>query len=443
MRDTQTIYAPLTPVGGAVSLYRLSGPEVLSTLRAVTGRSHFQPRHSYKVALRDQSGVIIDPCALLVFYPAPHSYTGEDVAEISLHAGKYVSDRFCFYLHHNNLRLADPGEFSRRAVLYGKMTLEQALGVRYLIESKTQQQYRAALAQMTGQTLRGVHEDWDALREHLLVLFRDAEASLEFPDEDDISKDLEDALSENIKEFLLKIKQYHDFYEKKEMMRTGISVVLVGPPNVGKSSLLNALAREDYAMVSDIPGTTRDVVQVLVNWGGYAVRLMDTAGLRETSDPLESMGIQRTRDQEQSATITLLMLDRETLHQEATLRTQCRSPNVILVLTKADVFSYDPQNNAVIVSAQSRHGLQDLEKAVLEILETEFSSALEQPDRGDVIKGVLDRALVALKNAFEEKRLEIRVQILYDALKILAPVMSDVDQEEVLDRIFSGFCIGK
>ncbi|MFM7621757.1 MAG: GTPase, partial [Alphaproteobacteria bacterium] len=269
------------------------------------------------------------------------------------------------------------------------------------------------------------------------------EASLEFPDEDDISKDLEDALSENIKELLLKIKQYHDFYEKKEMMRTGIPVVLVGPPNVGKSSLLNALAREDYAMVSDIPGTTRDVVQVLVNWGGYAVRLMDTAGLRETSDPLESMGIQRTRDQEQSATITLLMLDRETLHQEATLRTQCRSPNVILVLTKADVFSYDPQNNAVIVSAQSRHGLQDLEKAVLEILETEFSSSLEQPDRGDVIKGVLDRTLVALKNAFEEKRLEIRVQILYDALKILAPVMSDVDQEEVLDRIFSGFCIGK
>jgi tRNA modification GTPase len=443
MKDTQTIYAPLTPSGGAVSLYRLSGSQALLAIQQMTGKSTFKGRYSYKVTLRDTEGALIDPCALVVFYPAPNSYTGEDVAEISLHAGKSVNDHFCACLHQNGLRLAEPGEFSRRAVLKGKMTLEEALGVRYLIESQTQQQYRAALAQMTGQTTGVVHEDLDFVREQLLLLLRDAEASLEFPDEDDISSDLEEALSEKIAELLLILKQYQDFYQKKEMLRSGIPVVLLGPPNVGKSSLLNALAREECALVSDIPGTTRDVVQVLVNWGGYAVRLIDTAGVRETADPLEAMGIQRTRDQEKSSRITLLMLDQETMDQEDILRAQCHSPNVILVLTKADVFSYDQHDEAVCVSSQSGKGLRELESCVQKILEEEFSSSVEKADSGDVIKGVLDRAFIALNSAFEEKRLEIRVQILYDVFDTLASMVHDVDQEEVLDRIFSGFCIGK
>lgn len=443
MKDTQTIYAPLTPSGGAVSLYRLSGSQALLAIQQMTGKSTFKGRYSYKVTLRDTEGALIDPCALVVFYPAPNSYTGEDVAEISLHAGKSVNDHFCACLHQNGLRLAEPGEFSRRAVLKGKMTLEEALGVRYLIESQTQQQYRAALAQMTGQTTGVVHEDLDFVREQLLLLLRDAEASLEFPDEDDISSDLEEALSEKIEELLLILKQYQDFYQKKEMLRSGIPVVLVGPPNVGKSSLLNALAREDCALVSDIPGTTRDVVQVLVNWGGYAVRLIDTAGLRETEDPLEAMGIERTKDQEKSSRITLLMVDQKTFDQAEHLRAQCSSPNVVLVFTKSDLFSYSGHKGAVCLSAQTREGLDVLEKTVQSILDREFSVMIEKIDMGSFVKDCLDRAFITLNTAFEEKRLEIRVQILYDVFRILASMVPDVDQEEVLDRIFSGFCIGK
>lgn len=443
MRDVQTIYAPLTPLGGAVSLYRLSGPLVLPILQAMTGRIIFKARYSYKLSLNDTTGTLIDPCALVVFFPSPKSYTGEDVAEISLHGGKAVRDHFCSYLHHKGLRVAKPGEFSRRAVLNGKMTLQEALGVRYLVESQTQKQYRAALAQMTGQTMGDVHKDLDLVREHLLLLLRDAEASLEFPDEEDISSDLEEALSEKIKKLIRLLHQYQELYKKKEMLRDGIPVVLLGPPNVGKSSLLNALAKEECALVSDIPGTTRDVVQVLVNWGGYAVRLIDTAGLRDTVDPIEVMGIQRTRQQEQSARITLLMLDQDTLSQQQILREQCHSPNVVVVLTKSDLFSYPDINDAVCLSTQTRDGLNVLENTIQAILDQDFSEIIEKTDMGSSIKACLDRALIVLKESLEEKRLEIRVQILYDALDVLASMVPSVDKEEVLDRIFSGFCIGK
>jgi tRNA modification GTPase len=217
----------------------------------------------------------------------------------------------------------------------------------------------------------------------------------------------------------------------------------MGPPNVGKSSLLNALAREECALVSDITGTTRDVVQVLVNWGGYAVRLIDTAGLRETEDPLEVMGMARTRQQEESAKITLLMLDEKTWDQEAALRQQCQSPNIIVVFTKADMFSYPQKPGFVSVSSQTRVGLDDLESTVQSILDAEFSGTIEKADMGETIKVLLDRALIGLTSAIQEKRLEIRVQILYDLAEVLASMIPDIDHEEVMDRIFSGFCIGK
>ncbi len=443
MKDTDTLYAPITGRGGAVCVYRLSGPDVLSKIQALTGRVSFKPRYSYKVSLISQEGDIIDPSALVTFFPGPKSYTGEDVAEVHLHASKVVSDHFCSFLHKKGLRLAEPGEFSRRAVLNGKMTLDEALGVRYLIESQTQQQYRAALAQMTGQDRSLVHQDFENVREHLLLLLRDAEASLEFPDEEDISREIERSLTKKMQDLLPVLKNHQKLYEKKEMLRAGIPVVLMGPPNVGKSSLLNALAREEYALVSDIPGTTRDVVQVLVNWGGYAVRLIDTAGLRETEDPLERMGMARTLKQEESARITLLMLDEKTLDQEAVLRQQCQSPNIIVVFTKADVFFYPQKPGVVSVSSQTRVGLDHLEFTVQSILEVEFSGAIEKADMGETIKVLLDRALIGLTSAIQEKRLEIRVQILYDLAEVLASMIPDIDREEVMDRIFSGFCIGK
>ena len=443
MKDSDTIYASITGRQGSVCVYRLSGVLVKSVLSHITKKSAFKGRYFYKVSIFDENGTIIDPSALVVLFPAPNSYTGEDVAEVHLHASDAVIKAFCHTLHIFGLRLATAGEFSKRAVLNGKMTLKQAIGVKYLIESKTILQYRAAVSQMTGKSSQSVNSDWENVSERLLLIISHAEACLEFSDEDDTINDSERSLTLKISQLIVIIQDYLDLYQKRSELRQGIPVVLVGPPNVGKSSLLNALARYDCAIVSDIAGTTRDTVQVILNWGGYAIRLIDTAGLRDTVDPIEIIGIEKTKKYEEQSIITILLLDNETLHLYDDLRKKCLSPNIITVLNKNDIVSFDDTKGFLTISAKTGDGLLELENLVENILNQHYADCIESSDFGDEIYSMLQSALIGLNQALDEKMLEIKVQILYDLFSLLQKMVPAIDAEDVLDRIFSQFCIGK
>lgn len=433
-----TVFAPASGFGrAAVAVVRVSGPASGAILAAMAGPVPAPRRLSLRT-LRDPHDESVLDRALVAWFPGPDTYTGEDMAELHLHGGPAVRMGVLAALaRFPGCRAAEPGAFTRRAVLNGRLDLAEAEGVADLIEAETEGQRRQALRQLDGALSRQVA----AWRAEAIDCLAAAEAALDFSDEGDVDDaGLDAALFTRAAALRGEIAAALHDGRRGERLREGFWVVLAGAPNAGKSTLLNALSRREAAIVSDVPGTTRDAIEVRLDLGGLPVFLVDTAGLRETAEPVEIAGISRTRARIASADLVLVLVppggtppDLGTADVQ-TLRVQ----------TKADLLA-DSQNGMLAVSAHTGAGLEDL----LDAIQAEAQSGL---GAGDALitrarhRAALERCvdhLDRLESGAGRGMPELAAEDLRLAVRALGEVGGHVGVEDVLDRLFSGFCIGK
>lgn len=443
---TATIFALATAPGRAgVAMVRISGPGAREALAAVAGLVP-PPRVARRARFRDPvSGEAIDD-GLALFFPGPRSFTGEDVAELHLHGGRAVVAGLLDALGRlPGCRLAEPGEFSRRAFDHGKLDLTAAEGLADLVAAETAAQRRQALRQLGGELGR-LYDGW---RERLLRALAHAEAEIDFPDEglpDEILARLRGEVQSLAAEITAHLADDH----RGERLREGVSVAIVGPPNAGKSSLMNALARRDVAITAASAGTTRDVIEVALDLHGYPVVLADTAGLRAAGDAVEAEGVRRAHERAAAADLRLVILD-ITRPEEAAAVRELADENAIVVLNKIDLVPGDRGSWADVLGAGVALRLSvttgDGMGALLERLEQEVARRLVA-DGAPVITRARHRAALqdcadALARFLRAGLPELGAEDLRLATRALGRITGRVDVEQMLDIIFREFCIGK
>ena len=461
---SRSIAAIATPPGrGGIGIVRVSGTDLVALIRGMAGRT-LPARTATRVAFRDAQGAAIDE-GLALYFPAPHSYTGEDVVEWHGHGGVAVMRLLLARCVELGARLAEPGEFTQRAFLNGKLDLAQAESVADVIEASTATAVRAAARSLTGEFSREVH----ALRDALVDLRMYVEASLDFPEEDvdllregDVAQRLA-AIRERLDRVLVRARS-------GALLRSGMTVVLVGAPNVGKSSLLNRLAGEDAAIVTPIPGTTRDTVERQIEIGGIPLAVVDTAGLRDTADEIEREGMARTRAAIARADVALLLVDarddgadpsdstggaeapvaelppalpRIVVHNKCDLA--CAAPHV----ERYDIPDGAPPRDAahVWLCALTGEGVALLEAEILRIagvthgLEDAFLARTRQlaalGEANDELRHAADHF------ATPQPSLELMAEHMRRAQVAFSSITGEFTADDLLGEIFSRFCIGK
>ena len=389
------------------------------------------PRRATLVRLRD-AGTAIDD-ALVLWFPAPASFTGEDVAELHVTGGPAVVAALLRALGTiEGLRPAEPGEFTRRAFDNGKLDLTEAEGLADLIDAETEAQRRQALRQASG-GLRALATDW---HDRLLSILAETEASLDFgEDEEDVSTRLVEGKAPEIIALAREIDGHLGHYRFAERLRRGLTIVLLGAPNAGKSSLINALARREVAIVSPEAGTTRDLIEVQLDLGGVAATLVDTAGLRDAEGAIEAEGVRRARQRADEADLVLFLVGPD--DHNATI-----PPDAVEVQSKADIRS-DPVGEQLRVSTVTGEGL-----AALEALLIERAGTLAGAGQDALVTNARQRdALVECRDAMvaasEENDPVLRAESLRVAMRALGRLTGRVGVEDILDIVFGRFCIGK
>ncbi|MDP4006047.1 tRNA uridine-5-carboxymethylaminomethyl(34) synthesis GTPase MnmE [Methylobacterium sp. NEAU K] len=441
MTETATLFAPASGFGrAAVAVIRVSGPAAADALVALSGALP-PPRRLSLRTLRDPAdGTLLDR-ALVAWFPGPDTYSGEDMAELHLHGGTAVRMGVLAALARlPGCRAAGPGAFTRQAVLNGRMDLAEAEAVADLIDAETEGQRRQALRQLDGALSRQVA----AWRLEAIDCLAAAEAALDFADEGDVDDaGLDAALFGRAASLRQEIAAALHDGRRGERLREGFTVVLAGAPNAGKSTLLNALSRRDVAIVSEVPGTTRDAIEVRLDLGGLPVLLVDTAGLRDTAEPVEAEGILRSRARIGAADLVL------TLIPPGGDAPDLGSPGIrtLRVLTKADLLADASRSvppHALAVSARTGAGLEALLDAIQGEAEAGFGAGDALVTRArhraalEACVAHLDRLLAGVGGMPELVAEDLRL-----AVRALGEVGGHVGIEDVLDRLFSGFCIGK
>jgi tRNA modification GTPase len=460
-----TIYALASAHGrGGVAVIRVSGSAALTSLVALTTLSaqDIKPRYVYFTSIQDNvSRETIDE-GLVLYFKAPNSFTGEDVVEYHLHGGRAITQKMLQTLSNfKDHRMAEPGEFTRRAFENNKLDLTQAEAVVDLVDAETDLQRQQALLQLDGQ-LSGVYDQW---RQSVIKLLAFAEAHLDFPDEEHVPDTLPASVQKEITILKTSIESHLDDNRRGERLRDGIAVVIIGAPNAGKSSFLNAVSQRDVAIVSDIAGTTRDVLEVPLDLGGYPVRLIDTAGLRpealDGSDQskIEEEGIRRAYQQAKDADLKILMFSAEegSLNQHTL---GLGDKNSLFVLNKTDTRpdvsfcdliaeSMDPadrpQDDSIVeISIKANHGMDKLLKALTEKIADNYAFQAGQPSlTRERHRTALKDCITSLQAAEQEEIWELAAQNLRDAAQALGRITGKIDVEQLLDVIFGEFCIGK
>ncbi|MDP9196431.1 MAG: tRNA uridine-5-carboxymethylaminomethyl(34) synthesis GTPase MnmE [Pseudomonadota bacterium] len=438
-----TIFALASGQGRAgVAVFRLSGPHAVAAAEHLSGKALPPARTAALRTLRDPAGGEVLDHALVIFFPGPNSFTGEDVVEFHTHGGRAVTTAVVEVLSRlPGLRLAEPGEFSRRAFENGKMDLTAVEGIADLVDAETAAQRRQALRQMEGELGR-LYGQW---REKLLRALAWCEAYLDFPDEG-LPPEVAEKVWASVADVRQAIQTHLDDDHRGERLRDGFSVAIVGAPNAGKSSLLNALARREAAIVSAQAGTTRDVIEVHLDLGGFPVIMADTAGLRESGDTIEGEGIRRALARAGQADLKLAVFDVAMPLDEATLALV--DGNTLPVLNKTDAVQNQLPRTvsgqpAFPVSVQTGEGmatlLKILEKAVAARLEGQGGPPLTRTRH----RAALEDCVAALARAGEARLPELAAEDLRLAVRHIGRITGHADVEEVLDIIFRDFCIGK
>lgn len=441
-----TIVALATAAGrGAIAVIRLSGARAIDIARAL-GASGLQPRRATRVALRHPNGEPLDD-ALITWFAAPRSYTGDEVVEIATHGGHVVPALVLAACVAAGARPATPGEFTRRAVLNGRMDLVQAEAVADLIDARTTAMHRQALSQLDG----GLSRRLLALRDDVIHLEALIAYDIDFPEEDDgpiapariknAAASLRDAL-----------RALMHTAPQAAVLRDGVLVVIAGPPNAGKSSLFNALLGESRALVTPIAGTTRDAIESVLDRAPLPLRFVDTAGLRDTTDEIERLGIEvSTRYLGQAQVVLACGACAADIEATTSVIASRTDGIVIPVHTKVDLDSPGADGPGLRVSAETGQGLQD----VLEAIDRAAMAGLVALPAGDDVLVTRERHRAGLATAYEELSefllawesgalpAPVAAVHLYAARESLSDLIGDVDTEDVLDRVFREFCIGK
>ena len=396
------------------------------------------PRVARHVRFHDpESGDDLDD-GLAIWFPGPHSVIGEDVAELHVHGSRAVLAAVMAALSRFGLRLAEPGEFTRRAFLNDKLDLTQAEAVADLAAAETEAQRCQALRQLDGH-LGAMYRGWG---ERLLRLLAHLEAAIDFPDEG-LPPEIEREVAEGTQAQAEEIERHLADGHRGERLRDGIAVAILGPPNAGKSSLLNVLARREAAITSPIAGTTRDVIEVAIDLGGYPVVLADTAGLRDSADVIEQEGLRRALKRAEEAELRLFLFD-ATRPEDAAGAAQWPSPNTLLVANKVDLaFDRDAiPAGAIAVSALTGEGLPALIETLTSQISETYAIAAPVLTRARH-REALETAVDALKRSLVVGLAELRAEDLRLAWRSLGRITGRVDVEDLLDVIFRDFCLGK
>ena len=442
-----TIFALSSGPGiSGISVIRISGDDTKKVIKSLTDGNLPAPRvATLKKFNKINSSEVIDQ-GILLWFPGPESYTGEDMAEIQVHGSKAVIDAF----HENiskiqNCRMAEPGEFTKLAFQNGKINLLKAESVADLISSETEIQRQQAIKIMNGRSA----DQFNFLREKLLKILSHVEAKIDFPDED-LPKDILKDIKRSSDEVLKNLEKILDDQKVGERIREGFKIAILGPTNAGKSSLLNHLSNRDVAIVSEIAGTTRDVIETHLNIDGYPVIVSDTAGIRKSKNEIEKKGIKLSLNRAEEADLKLVVVDAKNIDFTDVLR-RLLDENAILVINKSDLLKKDidpeiKEINHVLISIKDNINIDDLILKIKNNLKNKFITNDDTLITRERHRQHLQQCLDHLKNFNQKKEIadfDKAAEDLRLATRHLGMIVGKVDVEEILGSIFNDFCIGK
>ncbi|MDA7638632.1 tRNA uridine-5-carboxymethylaminomethyl(34) synthesis GTPase MnmE [Candidatus Pelagibacter sp.] len=442
-----TIYALSTGPGiSGIAIIRVSGKDTKKVIKLLTNAKLPEPRvATLRKINKINTSELIDE-GIILWFPGPESYTGEDMAEIHIHGSKAVIDA----LHHSiskveNCRLAEAGEFTKLAFQNGKINLLKAESIADLISAETEIQRQQAIKIMNGKSA----DKFNSLRDKLLKILSHVEAKIDFPDED-LPEDILKNIKKISNEVILNIKKILDDRKVGERIREGFKIAIIGPTNAGKSSLLNHLSNRDAAIVSEIAGTTRDVIETHLNIDGYPVVVSDTAGIRDSKNEIEKKGIKLALDKAENADLKLIVIDVKSTDFKGVLK-ELMDKNAILVINKSDLLKEDLNSEIknyehVLISVKNNLNLEDLILKIKNKLKNKFITSEDILITRERHRQHLEQSLNYLKN-FEEKNeaedFDKAAEDLRLATRHLGMIVGKVDVEEILGSIFNDFCIGK
>ncbi len=474
--NNSTIAAIATPIGtGGIGIIRISGQKAVSIAASLFQRSHlasnvssensigkhlgstdrFKSHHFYHgFIVHPGTGIVLDE-VLLTVMKAPHSYTREDIVEIHTHSGRVVMGAVLESVLRQGARLADPGEFTKRAFINGRIDLIQAEAVVDIINAKTDE----ALKMATRLIMGGLGKQVESIRESLVHVLASFEAAIDFPEEAEEIIEAESTREHIESQAINVLKKLIEQYDDLHVVRDGLKLVIVGRPNVGKSSLMNCLIQKDRAIVTSVPGTTRDFIEEYLSIEGIPVIITDTAGIQETKDPVEVIGVQKAREYIDQADLILFMVDASSslLKEDKIIYQQLKAKPSILVINKSDLVDKDfkfelPElwgdPSRVKVSALYRKGIEALKTLILEIC---VGGKLPDSENGIVpnlrhkiaLERCLRSTLAVAEGVRIERPWELVAMDLKDAIDSLGGITGATTREDILDEIFSRFCVGK
>ena len=453
MSATDTIVALSTPAGeSAVALIRLSGPNCVELGPALFGKSEsLRPRHAYYGTYQSLSGKAIDNC-LVSYFAEGHSFTGAAMLEIAPHGNPLVIQLILEDLLSRGCRLAEAGEFTRTAFLNGRMDLTQAEAVADLIHARSERSLELARRQLHG----SVGRKMSALTDQLLQIMAHLEAYIDFPEED-LPTEEQEGPAQDLRALIKELEALIETRHFAALLHEGVKTLIVGEPNVGKSSLINALVGSERAIVSDQPGTTRDYLSAFIMLGSWRIEILDTAGLHKGAKDLESIGIERTMEQSETADCFLLVLDStaqsptlpDALLNKMTPENTLVLENKMDIKTDSDCSKFLPELKHCAISAKHGTGLPEFKNAWMKLLEA-YTAPLSAVD-GLVLNARHAAALSVAKDALQSaldnmasgELSELIAADLRQAVESIGVVVGRVDNERMLDRLFKNFCIGK
>lgn len=448
----KTIAAIATSIGsGGIGIIRISGEESLNIINKV-----FKPIKEGEIKpftlklghIVDENKNVVDQ-VLVSYFKAPKSYTGEDVCEINCHGGNIAVNRVLELVLQNGATLAEGGEFTKRAFLNGKLDLTQAEAVIDLINSKSEREGKASIKQLEGKLgieIRGIKDE-------IISLLADIEANIDYPEYEDIEDVRREKIEEILEKQIKRIKQLEESFESGKILKNGIMTAIVGKPNVGKSSLLNMLLKEERAIVTEIAGTTRDTIEECVTIKGITLRLIDTAGIRETEDVVENIGVEKSKNALKNAELVLFLIDgsKGFLPEDKEILNEIGNKNHIILINKIDLENKNIElenANIVRISAKTGEGILELEEKIEEMfnlkkLETENEFIVTNIRHKDL----LNKARNGLKQAKETVISGLPIDMISinikTAIESLGEILGESVSENVLNKIFEKFCVGK